>query len=308
MGRRGVNILHLHPGPDTGGQSMGGKAVLEDMGDEVRVFVHGHHPFGYPKAQIWDDAAVRESMAWADTLVIHNDPAVYDRVGSHRNVIVHHHGSRFRSDPVRISEQAVRIGARQVVSTVDLLLHVPAGHSVKWFPQIVDVERMQEIRSVTPRPSRPTVVHAPTNKHIKGTRHVIGAKRDLRDEMDIQIVMHQPWWACLMAKAKADVFVDQLNLGYGNNAIEAWAMGIPVMAGATPDILAIMRSTFGETPFHVTDDKSLVSDLRAFMADDDLRRHWADVGQRHVDLYHAPEAWAARARRIFAGQSEEAAA
>lgn len=287
---------------------MGGKAVLEDMGDEVRVFVHGHHPFGYPKAQIWDDAAVRESVAWADTLVIHNDPAVYDKVGPHPNVIVHHHGSRFRSDPVRISEQAMRIGARQVVSTLDLLLSLPKGHSAEWFPQIVDVDLMQQIRATSPRADHPTAVHAPTNRQIKGTRHVMAAKRELRGEIDVQIVMHQPWWACLVAKAKGQVFIDQLNLGYGNNAIEAWAMGIPVLSGATSDILDLMRSTLGGTPFYVTTGKALLKDLRAFMADDDLREHWAAIGLRHVELYHAPEAWAARARRIFAGQSEAAAA
>ena len=36
-------------------------------------------------------------------------------------------------------------------------------------------------------------------------------------------------------KGRADVFVDQMILGYGCNAIEAWGMGIPVIAGVDPE-------------------------------------------------------------------------
>lgn len=301
---RGVKVIHLHPGADTAGQSFAGKAVLEEGPDFVRVFARSQHSFGYGRVEPWDDEEIRAAIDWADTIVIHNDPLIWGRFadGRERNLIVHHHGSRFRSHPEVIAEQAADIGARQVVSTLDLLLSVPPGHSAEWLPQVVDVERMERVREVNlpPEDSRPRVAHAPTNKSIKGTRWVIRAMRHVNADFDL--IVREPWWICLRRKAMATVFVDQLNLGYGNNAIEAWAMHLPVLASASAPILELMRKEFGGLPFYLTSTSALRWDLKALVADPDLREKWAEIGYQHVLRYHAPEAWAKRVRAIYAGE------
>lgn len=300
-----MRVLHLHPGPDTGGQSMAGKAALEAAGDEVRVFVHGLHTFGYPKAELWDPDEVHESYRWADVVVIHNDPAIFAEVddGTPKPLIVHHHGSRFRGAPTQMYAAAEAIGARQIVSTVDLLLSVPPGGHAEWMPQVVDVEHMARVRASYDPPNgrRLRVAHAPTNKMIKGTRHVTRAMRRLAGKADYILIQRQPWWVCLMYKASADIFVDQLNLGYGNNAIEAWAMGMPVLSGAPEPILARMRQEFGGLPFFPTSAVRLQADLRSFFDSAELRDEWTAIGRAHVDRFHAPAAWVERTRRIYAG-------
>jgi hypothetical protein len=301
-----VNVLHLHPETDTGGQSMAAKRVLEAAGDSVRVFVHHQHPFGYELAELWDDDAIRESYRWADVVVVHNDPTVFEK-GLHDNVIVHHHGSRFRRNPGPLFEQGEAIGARQVVSTIDLLLSVPHGKHAEWFPQVVDTTLMAQMRAEhwTPH-ERLRVTHAPTNRAIKGTRYVKKAMRRI-PEADFLLISRQQWATCLRLKASSDIFVDQLLLGYGNNAIEAWAMGLPVLSGATPDIIERMKREY-PLPFFQTNPDRLEDDIRAFIGSADLREEWADKGRQHVERFHAPEAWVERTRSIYTGTPLEAVA
>jgi hypothetical protein len=307
-----MNILHLHPGPDTGGQSMAGKRFLEAAGDSVRVFVHTQHAFGYEAAEKWDPDLVREAYSWADVVIIHNDPSVFERVddGSAKQIIIHHHGSRFRGNPRAIYEAGEAIGARQVVSTVDLLLSVPPGKPVEWMPQVIDIDYMRRLRLayLPPVDRKVRVTHAPTNRMIKGTRHVVRAMRRLRHHADFELIQRQPWWVCLMWKAASDIFIDQLYLGYGNNAIEAWAMGLPVLGGASNDILSAMRQQYGQIPFFTTTGDLIERDIRRFIEDPDLRQEWADIGMAHIERFHVPDAWVRRTRELYAGDRLEAVA
>lgn len=302
----GMKLLHLHPVYDTGGQSAAAKKVLEAGGDEVRVFVKKQHPFGYADVGLWDIDAVRESYRWADVVVIHNEPTLHELVsdGSDKAVFVHHHGSKLRLGPFR-ADQARAIGARQLVSTVDLLLVAP---DATWMPQVVDVPRMESIGAACRPDDRPIVIsHAPTVRSIKGTRFVIDAKRQLRGRAEVNIIEREPWLACLALKAASHIFVDQIGLGYGNNAIEAWAMGLPVVAGADRRILERMAQEF-PIPFIQADRGSLLPILTELIASPALREEWAAKGRAHVDRFHAPDAWAKRARVIYAAAPAEAAA
>lgn len=308
-----MNVLHLHPGTDTAGQSMAAKAVLEAAGDSVRAYVHHQHPFGYgPPADLWDRDAVRESYRWADVVVVHNDPRVLDDLsdGLKRHVVVHHHGTRFRSDPKEIWEQGTDRGVDlQVVSTVDLLLSVPAGEHAEWMPQVVNIEKMEALGAACrPDPdSRIVVTHAPTNRMVKGTRWVTQSMRVLRKECDYILIQKKPWVVCLTLKASSHVFVDQLILGYGNNAVEAWGMGLPVISGASESILAKMREVYGQLPFREANPDTLTDAIRSMVKSRELREQWAATGRSHIDRFHVPDAWIERTRSLYEGRSAIAA-
>ena len=82
------------------------------------------------------------------------------------------------------------------------------------------------------------IAHAPTNRGIKSTVALQRAVDRLRKEgapySSISLSAALTWNAC-GGRARADLFVDQVLLGYGCNAIEAWGMGIPVIAGVDPE-------------------------------------------------------------------------
>jgi hypothetical protein len=92
---------------------------------------------------------------------------------------------------------------------------------------------------------------------------------------------------CLRRKARADIFVDQLHLGYGGNAVEAWAMSIPTVCGASPAILADMRAEWGELPFHAATPGDLADRLHELMDDAALRATVVKRQARHAATYHA---------------------
>ncbi|NIV39132.1 MAG: hypothetical protein GWN58_59865, partial [Anaerolineae bacterium] len=64
---------------------------------------------------------------------------------------------------------------------------------------------------------------------------------------------------CLQRKARSHLYIDQFLMGYGTNALEAWAMGIPVVAGAHPDLRDRIKAAVGFVPFVET----RIEDLRA---------------------------------------------
>lgn len=307
-----MNLVHLHPGPDTGGQSIASKRFLEERGDSVRVFVHSRHPFGYGEAEMWDRDAVTEAYRWADVVVVHNDPGILDTIPDRpdRTVVVHHHGTRFRTAPEAVWREGVerRVDV-QVVSTIDLLLSVPKGQTAHWLPQVVDTARMETIAEALrpPAGSRIVVTHAPTNRMVKGTRWVTQTMRELRGKCDYVLIQHKPWVVCLTYKAASHIFIDQLLLGYGNNAIEAWAMGLPVISGAEPRILARMKREF-DLPFANATPDTLTDVLWSLVQSAELREQWAAKGKAHLERFHVPDAWAQRTRAIYQGSREAAAA
>lgn len=301
-----MNIVHLHPGPDTGGQSVASKRVFEEAGHSVRVFVNRQHPFGYNPAELWEIDEVTKAYRAADVVVVHNDPTILDRLEKRpdRFVVVHHHGTRFRTSPDEVWSQGTERGVDlQVVSTVDLLLEAPAGHRVEWMPQVVDVRKMEALaEALRPDPvSRVIVTHAPTNRMVKGTRWVTQTMRKLRREADYVLISNSPWIVCLSLKAASHVFIDQLGLGYGNNAIEAWAMRLPVIAGASHPIIERMRQEFGSLPFLEAKPATLTDTVRSLVESPELREKWGAIGRAHIARYHEPDAWLERTIGLYDG-------
>jgi glycosyltransferase involved in cell wall biosynthesis len=86
-------------------------------------------------------------------------------------------------------------------------------------------------------------------------------------------------------KATCHVLYDQVQLGYGNNAVEAWAMGIPVIAGGAPTTLTEMRRRFGSLPF-VKATEDTIGDALALLLDEGERERWGAIGQAHARAWH----------------------
>ena len=97
----------------------------------------------------------------------------------------------------------------------------------------------------------------------------------------------------------ADVYVDQLVLGYGCNAVEAMGMGIPVIAGIDVDhaeklirqkvpasTTALMEETWQGIPYMEANEETLFRAL-CHMRNPDIRLQYARKGIEHFSRFHA---------------------
>lgn len=152
-----------------------------------------------------------------------------------------------------------------------------------------------DVHAITPAPPVPereeiVVVHAPTNRAVKGSRHVVetveklrGAGVPVRLEL-LEGVSHEE---VRRRTAEADLVVDQLLLGwYGGFAVEAMALGKPVLC-------AIDEATnpFGaELPIVHATPVTLGERIRELAGDAERRRELGAASRRFAETVHDPRA------------------
>lgn len=199
--------------------------------------------------------------------------------------VIHHHGTIFRTDPTPLMEQAALYRAVSVVSTIDLLLCAPPGE-LRWVPNPVDTRQMGLLRySAYQGNPRVLAVHAPTVREKKSTAAWLQAFEGLN--ADLRLIEGRRWKECLRLKAEGDLLMDQLLFGYGNNAIEAWAMGMPVISGVGNQTIADhMQSIIGYLPFYRCTPSTVGERLREIVEDADLRREYGQIGEEYVNAFH----------------------
>jgi glycosyltransferase involved in cell wall biosynthesis len=104
----------------------------------------------------------------------------------------------------------------------------------------VDLEDWKPVEA--PLNDRLLVVHAPSDRRVKGTDALIAAVDRLRGrglELDLQLVEGVSREQARSVYERADIFVDQLLLGwYGGAAVELMALGKPVVAHLGDEDLA----------------------------------------------------------------------
>jgi glycosyltransferase involved in cell wall biosynthesis len=141
------------------------------------------------------------------------------------------------------------------------------------------------------------VAHSPTNRALKATDLFLASIESVPVYPDL--IEWVTWEQCLARKAAADVFYDQLHIGYALSSIEAMAMGVPVVSGAYDKrILDLMLAVFGYLPFYLATADNLGSRLKQMMAAG-LRDSFALLGRYHVEKWHAEHLVAFQLARIY---------
>jgi hypothetical protein len=272
--------------------------------------------FRFPVDLVWTrqtDREVKRLAREADLLHLNNSWRPVRALGVRRPMLLHHHGSLFRRDPEVMMSRALRYKMTQAVSTLDLtrtderLLH--------WLPTAYDLDELAAMRRVRDD-GIIRIVSAPTNRTYKATEALIAAVDTLRAEglpVELVLVEGVSWEECIAAKSEADILFDQVAVkggmpdggdypgGYGCNAVEAWAMSIPVVAGADEWTIDRMRREFGGTlPFYAATEGTIADALRPLVQSADLRAEWGAIGRAHVERYHAERPALARLAELYA--------
>lgn len=296
-----MKILNLSFGQDTGGQQWRLSQAWPQYRPQDRYLSITRTKTFYPIQHRLHRGSLSARWNEADVIHLHGDLSYRRRVrGQEKPILMNHHGTQFRTRPEYHLEELRKTRAVAVASTVDL--HAIAPTEVHWLPQAFDLEELQKYRDPQPDDGVLRIAHAPTNRPIKSTTALVEAVLRLQRlgvRLELDIIEGVSNAECLRRKGKADVFVDQLILGYGNNAVEAWAMGLPVIAGVQPERAepvirqripeetpSRMLELWGGFPFYSATEETLTTALLQ-MRNPAIREQWAATGKAHVERFHA---------------------
>lgn len=245
----------------------------------------------YPEHTPWDWRHIVDDWNTAD--VVHVNDHI-PTVGRQRPTVVTFHGTGFRETPAEHLKLAR--DARVLVSTLDLWLLAP--NDTTWMPQMDDLDWLATFRKPHNGPLR--IGHAPTNRALKSTHQFIEACKVLSETIPVEMVMIEglSWHECLTLKGTCDILFDQTAYGYGGNAIEAWAMGIPVVCGAPDDTLAEYDRRFGDIPF-VAAEQHTIRDALLDLVEPAARAQWGTKGRAHAERYHSYKVGVERLAPIY---------
>jgi hypothetical protein len=288
-----VNVLSINMGSDPAGISSNiARAFHDDPEWTVRSLTSKVNYIEYPPDLEWNRETLIRSWELADLIHLHHGFVTADRMVRGRYVgkrllpkpyVVHFHGTGFRENVRAHMGELGERGAYGIVSTLDL--SVASG--LEWLPGPIDVESLRTMKQ--PATDKVRIVHAPTNRQIKSTREFLAAVERLQTEgfpVELDLIERVPWAECMARKARADIFFDQVLLGYGNNALEAWAMGIPVVAGADDATLDEMERRFGHLPFYHATEETIYDALKELVESPGLRERYGQIGLNYVKTYH----------------------
>ncbi|MHB8642335.1 MAG: glycosyltransferase family 4 protein [Gaiellaceae bacterium] len=183
----------------------------------------------------------------------------------------------------------------QVVGSFDAL---------RWVPEAEMIPPGLDLRPFTPVPpsdrERPIVVHAPSDRAKKGTEFVIAACAQLPVELDI--VEGVPHDEARERYVRADIVVDQLYAGWhGVFALEAMALGKPVVTYLKPDVVEQAERAFGtKVPIVSATKDTLVDALRPLIESPALRRELGTASRAYVEEVHDIDVVADRLLDLYA--------
>jgi hypothetical protein len=127
------------------------------------------------------------------------------------------------------------------VTTPDLLEFVP-GARLLLLPY--DETRIAPVAAPPPRRPMLRILHAPTDRQKKGTRHIehaVSALTAAGAAIELEMIEGKSQSELFAAAETADLVIDQIMAGcYGTFAAEMMARGKPVIAAMRPDIAAAM--------------------------------------------------------------------
>ncbi|MDC0156985.1 glycosyltransferase [Verrucomicrobia bacterium] len=142
------------------------------------------------------------------------------------------------------------------------------------------------------------VTHSPNFRGFKGTEFVIEAVEALKEEgLNVELILLEKMQNEEVKKVlreSSDIHVEQLVFtGFGLNAIEAMATGLPVVSNLEEE--SITRpfrrwSYLNECPLVSSTPERLVEDLRKLVTRPELRKELGRCGRLYTKKYHSYQA------------------
>lgn len=326
----GSPLRILHAPTDVGGHAFTLSRAERELGLHSDVAVLAAGPYGYGAdirhdltgRPVWQRFAVRAALmrrALSDYDVIHfnfgqsflamhvaghvlNEVALVKRAG--KTILVTFQGCDVRPQACcfctrpecRAEDRYRRPRAQKMLRYADRSFHLNPDLG-QWLPgsrflPYASVDP-RELVSSEPPPERAEIVvaHAPTDRDVKGTAHVIAAVERLRGEgiaIRLELLEGLSRTQVLERLRDADLVIDQLLIGwYGGFAVEAMALGKPVLCHIREETPQL--NPFGaELPIVRADPATLAERLRELARDRERRLQLGADSRAFVERHHDP--------------------
>jgi glycosyltransferase involved in cell wall biosynthesis len=169
----------------------------------------------------------------------------------------------------------------------------------KWTP----IEKRKENRA-----KAITVLHAPSDRNIKGTRYVLDAVGRLQAKgfpVKLDIIENAGHQEVKERILHADIVIDQMLVGwYGGFAVEAMALAKPVISYIRKEDLKFIPNEMSEEiPIVSATVGSLEEDLANLIVDSRQMRILGEKGRAYVEKWHDPLKVAQITLRYYEGKS-----
>lgn len=135
------------------------------------------------------------------------------------------------------------------------------------------------------------VVHAPTDRFIKGTQEVLSAIEKVKKSRNIDFILLEnlPREEVIKEKSKCHIAIDQIGnrggTGYGINSLETLSMGIPTIT----DMNCGFDTWLPENPFVIANSNNLADKLVELIDSSDYRKKTRKDSRKWVSKYHSYE-------------------
>lgn len=172
-----------------------------------------------------------------------------------------------------------------IVHDHELLPHLPdVDKPVYIVPLRVDLMGIEPSYPDPEKKERPVIVHSPSKRATKGTEQILEKLKEVKGDYELVLVENKPHDEAMAIYREADIIIDQISLGtYGVFAIEAMAMGKPVITYISPEMKEKLPK---ELPIISADFDELPEVIEKLIADPALRHETGVRGRFYAERYH----------------------
>lgn len=186
----------------------------------------------------------------------------------------------------KIIQKACKNADGIILHDDELIPHLPQNaKKVFVVPLRIDLKRFKP-QYVPKEREKVCIVHAPSNRELKGTDYIIKAVESLKKQYDIEFILveNKSQSEAKELYKKADIIVDQLRAGtYGVFAIEGMALGKPVVTYISDNMREKLPR---DLPIMSANPDTIKDVLEELIKDGNLRYKTGINGRRYVEKYH----------------------
>lgn len=190
-----------------------------------------------------------------------------------------------------------------ILHDVELRKYLPVDSNCYYVPLKLEVHNLAE-NIASNQGEKIIIVHAPSNRLIKGTDVIIETVDRLSKKYDIEFILveNMTQEAAKKVYASADIIVDQLRLGtYGCLAIEAMALGKPVISYVMPEMV---KESPEDLPVVIANTDNFEEQLIMLLENESLRNELGEKGICYAMKYHDYRKVAILLKQIYEGKAE----